>query len=111
MNRPLEPHQQDEFDTFGQHVANHLRSLPLSNAIFCQNFINNYLSEERLKVIRSQEAALSRTLAEEQSRTNMFVATASNSSDDPVEDYSVNFASEENMVDYIKMEGSDIHLQ
>lgn len=42
--------RQDEFDTFGQHVASHLRNLPLTNAIACQNFINNYLSGERLKV-------------------------------------------------------------
>lgn len=43
--------RQDEFDTFGVHVASQLRSLPLRNAIVCQNFINNYLSQERLKTL------------------------------------------------------------
>lgn len=43
--------RQDEFDTFGQHLASQLRGLPLTNAIICQSFINNYLSEQRLKVL------------------------------------------------------------
>ncbi|CAG5001962.1 unnamed protein product [Parnassius apollo] len=46
--------RQDEFDTFGVHVASQLRSLPVTNAIVCQNFINNYLSQERLKILNIQ---------------------------------------------------------
>lgn len=45
--------RQDEFDSFGVHVASQLRSLPLRNAIVCQNFINNYLSQERLKTLNT----------------------------------------------------------
>lgn len=46
--------RQDEFDTFGVHVASQLRSMPSTNAIICQNFINNYLSQERLKILNTQ---------------------------------------------------------
>lgn len=52
--------RQDEFDTFGLHVASQLRSLPLANAIICQNFINNYLSQERLKILNAQHLPISR---------------------------------------------------
>lgn len=52
--------RQDEFDTFGVHVATQLRSLPLRNAIVCQNFINNYLSQERLKTLNTQHFPIAR---------------------------------------------------
>lgn len=52
--------RQDEFDTFGLHVASQLRSLPLANAIVCQTFINNYLSQERLKILNAQHLPISR---------------------------------------------------
>lgn len=52
--------RQDEFDTFGVHVASQLRSLPLRNAIVCQNFINNYLSQERLKTLNTQHFPIAR---------------------------------------------------
>ncbi|CAH2095677.1 unnamed protein product [Euphydryas editha] len=52
--------RQDEFDTFGVHVASQLRSLPLRNAIVCQNFINNYLSQERLKILNTQHFSIAR---------------------------------------------------
>ncbi|XP_018574684.1 uncharacterized protein LOC108913601 [Anoplophora glabripennis] len=46
--------RQDEFDTFGLRVASQLRCLSLANAIVCQTLINNYLSEERLKILNAQ---------------------------------------------------------
>lgn len=52
--------RQDEFDTFGVHLASQLRSLPLRNAIVCQNFINNYLSQERLKTLNTQHFPIAR---------------------------------------------------
>lgn len=51
--------RQDEFDTFGVHVASQLSSLPLRNAIVCQNFIN-YLSQERLKTLNTQHFLIAR---------------------------------------------------
>lgn len=42
---------EDEFGTFGRHVANQLRCLPIREAVKSQNFIHNYLTEERLKFL------------------------------------------------------------
>lgn len=35
----------DEFDTFGQHVANKLSNIQIIDVIECQNFINSYLAK------------------------------------------------------------------
>lgn len=53
--------RQDEFDTFGQHVANLLRTMPISNGIICQNFIMNHISQERLKILNKNQTENSAT--------------------------------------------------
>lgn len=60
LERLARNNDEDEFDRFGLHLASQLRSLPLENAIMCQNFINNYLSQERLKILRAQHLPISR---------------------------------------------------
>ncbi|XP_044761530.1 uncharacterized protein LOC123318839 [Coccinella septempunctata] len=113
---------QDEFFTFGQHVANQLRCLPLGNAIVCQNYINNYLAEERLKVINEGGGyyrhdavpTTSRCVADDRNVGTVDYhhhasATASNSSMEPMEDFMDDFSSDQKL-DFIKVEDNSDDL-
>ncbi|XP_045460551.1 uncharacterized protein LOC123670979 [Harmonia axyridis] len=104
LERPL---QQDEFDTFGQHVANQLRNLPIKNAIVCQNFINNYLADERLKAINEgyyPNADTTNAIFEEDNpHYRQSAMTDSNSSLDP-EDFLDENSSDQNLENIVKIE-------
>ncbi|XP_022192431.1 uncharacterized protein LOC111050420 [Nilaparvata lugens] len=45
----------DEFHTFGMHVANQLRRLPLQRALFLQNKFQTLITEERMSAISDAE--------------------------------------------------------
>ncbi|XP_067620816.1 uncharacterized protein [Eurosta solidaginis] len=55
-----QPNVPDEFDTFGAHVAQQLRYMPLDQAIASQAYITNFLARRRLAILGSDGLNISR---------------------------------------------------
>ncbi|XP_030761656.1 uncharacterized protein LOC115886564 [Sitophilus oryzae] len=45
---------QDEFDIYGRHIASQLRAMPAGKAVYCQEKIEEILTEERLCFVKSE---------------------------------------------------------
>ncbi|XP_036327422.1 uncharacterized protein LOC118740032 [Rhagoletis pomonella] len=76
----------DEFEVFGSHVANQLRSMPLEEAISSQAFVNNYLSQRRLKILRAAAVGNFRPESSESGKYSTYSAQSSGVTQDVYED-------------------------